>query len=172
MADGRAVQDREGNRGPAPRANPYAPPTSVVEDKGPPSRFALACTALLHALWCALIMLVISARLAISAPRSPAVNLALGGFVVVAVLYGFTIYRLWGLRRWAWRVCWIPVVVALIGSLLVLRTALVHRDALHAPGWVAFAVILVPGILLVPLQWKVRRDWAGLARTSAATPAA
>ena len=99
-----------------------------------------------------------------SVPRSPLLTVVLWVLAVAASLYAFTIHRLWRRRRWALRACWILVVGWLIFGLLGLVAMLIEGKDLNTATWVVFSIILVPSILLVPLQWTIRRDWADLPR--------
>jgi len=136
----------------------------VVKDSGPPSGFPLACATLLHAFWCAVLAFYVSTRLTMSVPRSPRLTVVLWVLAVATFLYAFTIHQLWRKRRWALRACWIPVVGWLVFGLLGLVAMLVQGEALSTGTWVVFSIVLVPGILLVPLQWTIRRDRASLPR--------
>jgi len=48
----------------------------------------------------------------------------------------------------------------LIFGMLGLVAMLVEDEALDTGTWVVFGIVLIPAILLVPLQWMIRRDWA------------
>jgi hypothetical protein len=128
----------------------------VVEDKGPPSRFPLACATLLHALWCAFMVFCVSVGLATRTPRSSLLTVVLWVLAVATPLYGFTIHRMWRQRRWAWRVCWIPTIAGLGTGLLALIGMLMDVRSVETPTLVLLILILVPAILLVPFQWTAR----------------
>lgn len=95
-----------------------------------------------------------------SAPRSSRLTVVLWVLAIATSFYAFTIYRLWRRRRWALRACWILVVGWLIFGILALVAMLVEDKTLDTGTWVVFGIILIPAILLVPLQWTIRRDWA------------
>lgn len=56
------------------------------------------------------------------------------------------------------RVCWVLVVGWLIFGMLALVGILAEDEALDTGTWVVFGIVLIPAILLVPLQWTIRHD--------------
>lgn len=144
----------------APGGNPYAPPTAAVEDRGPPTRFVLGCVVLLHSFWCGFLVFFISTRLRQSPPPSPTLKYVLWTLGGVAALYAVTIHRLWRRQRWAWFVCWVPLLGAAILSLFFLYLVLAGEwgSPLTTSDWVLLSFFLVPSALLLPLQWVVRRE--------------
>jgi len=96
---------------------------------------------------------MVSTRLGMS-PRSPVSTNVLWTLAALAALYAFTIYRLWRRSRWAWFVSWLPVLGMLIfglGVLVFVRPASAFERVL-------LSGILVPSLLLLPLQWKLRSE--------------
>jgi hypothetical protein len=140
----------------APRANPYAPPVAAVMDMSPPARQRLRWVIVLHGLWCGVMILMYPLLLAAPGIRGP---LLMFGWPSFTLLYGVTIYWLWRQRRWAWSACWVPTLgFLLFGLFALLGLALDVGGKMDPAGWVLLALLVGPGLALVPLQWLARHE--------------
>ncbi len=97
----------------------------------------------------------------VNSPKSmqSQLSVVLWVLAVVTLLYVFAIRSLWRKRRWALRICWMPVVGMLIVGSVGLAAMLAQDKAIDTVSRVMFSIVLIPGILLVPLQWRIRRDF-------------
>jgi len=142
----------------AQRENPYAAPATPLADTGPPSRFLLTCTVVLHGFWCAASAVAV---LGLFAFESASGRLLPSGVLAFTFLYGFTIWQLFRKRRWAWRVSWLPIIAMLFFGTLATIGAFLSRKP-HGPDASVFlwmiAVVIVPAIALTVLQWTARRE--------------